>query len=282
MLRQRFPRVALAVAGLAVLLGSRPASAQYPVGDRASVMSTGGSYYVSRGPGYSAYTPAAAFAGRYDFYPGMYTGDYRPARFATSNGYYATSPSGYPPIFLTSLHYPGIYGSYATGLGVGTTVNVATRFQTTRDNPPSDNTVGAPYAPLQRPLAEVPLKEVTELRARAAPPSRTVLIDVFLPAEARLWFQGEPTSETGAVRQFESPPLEPGQAYTYDVRATWKDDDGREVVQSRRLTVRAGDHLEVDLNRGAMPRADQPENERPTLRTQPPPLLRDVRPAPRE
>jgi uncharacterized protein (TIGR03000 family) len=268
----------LAVAGLAVLLAPRPVSAQYPVGDRASVMSTGRSYYEGRGPGYSVYTPAATFAGRYDFYPGMYTGDYRPARFATSNGYYATSPSAYPPVFLTSLNYPGIYGSYTNGIGTAATVNVAPQFQTTLSNPPSDNTVGAPYVPLQRPLAEVPLKAVTEVTTRPVPASRTALIDVFLPADATLSFQDEPTTETGPVREFQSPPLEPGRTYTYDIRASWRGGDGQQVARKQRVTVRAGDHVDVDFNRAVMPRADEPENERPMLRTQPLPLLREGKP----
>ena len=283
MLRQRFPRVALAVAGLAVLLGSRPASAQYPVGDRASVMSTGGSYYASRGPGYSAYTPAAVFSGRYDFFPGKYTGYYLPSRFATSNGFYATAPTGETPIMMTSLNYPGIYGSYATGLATGTTVNVAPGFQTVLENRPSDNPVGAPYAPLQRPLAEVPYKDRVELRTRPTEltTGQAALIDVFLPASATLAFQGVPTDETGPSRQFQSPPLDPGRAYTYDVRASWRAGDGQEVTRNRRLTVRAGDHLELDFNRGLMPPATEPEPERPTLRTRPLPP-RERAPAPRQ
>jgi uncharacterized protein (TIGR03000 family) len=267
----------LTAGALAVLLSPRPAAAQYPVGDRPSQMSTGGAYYESRGPGYSAYTPAANLAGRYDFYPGQYTGNYRPSRFATSNGYYATSPSGYSPIFMTSLNYPGIYGSYAHGPSAAT-VNVVTAFQTTLDNRPSDNPVGAPYAPLQRPLAEVPYKGTVELTARAELAAQPALIDVFLPAEASLSFQGIAMTETGSVREFQSPPLVPGRTYTYDLRATWKTEDGREVARSRRLTVRAGDHLEVDLNRGVMPRADELENERPALRTSPLPRLRESRP----
>jgi uncharacterized protein (TIGR03000 family) len=269
----------MAVVGLAVLLGPRPAAAQYSV-DWPSKMTAGYSYYESRGPGYSSYVPSATFAGRYDFYPGKYTGYPIASRFATSNGAYATSPSAYPPIFMTSLNYPGIYGSYAYG-PVAATANVATAYQTTRDNAPSDNPVGAPYTSQLRPLAEVPLKGVTE-PTPAELRSRPALIDVFLPAEARLSFQGVTMTEGGSVREFKSPPLLPGRSYTYDVRATWKDDDGREVVKSRRLTVRAGDHLELDLNRSVLPPADQPENERPALRTQPPPRLRDVRPAPRD
>jgi uncharacterized protein (TIGR03000 family) len=89
-----------------------------------------------------------------------------------------------------------------------------------------------------------------------------------------------PTDETGPSRQFQSPPLEPGRTYSYDVRATWRTEDGQEVARNRRLTVRAGDHLELDFNRGLMPPAE-PESERPMLRTQPLPL-RERSPAPRQ
>ena len=259
MLRKHHLLSTLAVAGLALLLSPRAAPAQYPVGDRPGVMSTGRDYYESRGPGYSAYSPAAVFSGRYDFFPGKYTGYYLPSRFATSNGFYATAPTGETPIMMTSLNYPGIYGSYATGLATGTTVNVAPGFQTVLENRPSDNPVGAPYAPLQRPLAEVPYKDRVELRTR--------------PTELT-------TDETGPSRQFQSPPLDPGRAYTYDVRASWRAGDGQEVTRNRRLTVRAGDHLELDFNRGLMPPAE-PESERPTLRTRPLPP-RERAPAPRQ
>lgn len=180
-------------------------------------------------------------------------GTYAPSRFATGNGYYSPRAAGYSPIFLTSINYPGIYGSYTYGPSA-MTYNVTPTFQT------------RPETPVERPLEEVL--------------ARPALIDVYLPADATLSFQGVRMSETGSAREFQSPPLEPGRSYTYDVRATWKGEDGREVVRSRRLTVRAGDHLEVDLNRALMPRAE--EDQRPTLRTQPLPLLRDARPVPRD
>jgi uncharacterized protein (TIGR03000 family) len=277
MLRHRFPLGALAAA---VLLSPSAATAQTaPVGDRPTEMSLGRSYTASYGPGYTVYTPSASFAGRYDFYPGKYTGVPLASRFATTNGYYATMPSGYSPIMMTSLNYPEIYGSYV--LGIGPLVKVAPGFQTWPDNPPSDRPVGEPYAPLSRPLADVPYnREVVALTTRREPPERPALIDVTVPDGALLSFQGVPmTEETGALRQFQSPPLAPGRSYTYDVRATWKDGNGREVVRTRHLTVRAGEHLNVDLTRGMMPRAGDLEEPQPELRTQP---LRDLRRVPRD
>jgi uncharacterized protein (TIGR03000 family) len=280
MLRHRFSLMTLAVAALAALLTPRPANAQYPVGDRSAQMTLGRPYYESRGPGYSAYVPSATFAGRYDFYPGKYTGYPIVSRFATTNGYYATLPSGYSPIMFTSLNYPEVYGAYI--LGPGVSVNVAPPIQTRPDNPPSDNPVGAPYLPLSRPLAEVPEKGVTQLNTVALTSGRPALIDVFLPEKATLSFQGVAMDEEGAVRAFQSPPLVPGRTYTYDVRASWRGDDGREVVRNRKVTVRAGDHLEVDLNRSVMPRAEEPENQQPMLRTRPAPMTREPQRAPQQ
>jgi uncharacterized protein (TIGR03000 family) len=276
MLRQRFP---LGVLAAAVLLTPSPAGAQLFM-ERASPMTAGRSYTESYGPGYTVYTPSATFAGSYNFYPGKYTGLYLPSNFASTTGYYATMSSGYTPTLFTSLNYPEVYGSYI--LGAGPLVNVAPAMQTRPNNPPSDFPVGSPYAPLRRPLADVPLnREVVLTTARLETPARPALIDVTVPADAALSFQGVPmTEETGALRQFQSPPLTSGRTYTYDVRATWKDQDGREVVRTRHLTVRAGDHLTVDLTRGTMPRASDEETQ-PELRTQPLPL-RDLRRVPRE
>jgi uncharacterized protein (TIGR03000 family) len=280
MLHQRSCIIPLAVAGLGLVLASQPASAQYPVGDRRPEMTVGRSYFESHGPGYSLYIPSATFAGRYDFTPGKYTGVYAPTRFASSTGYYATLASGYPPIMMTSLNYPGIYGAYALGPGAATW-NVAPSYQTVPDNRPSDNPVGAPYTPQERPLMDVPLKGRVQLRSLPDLGARPALIDVFLPPQATLTFQGLATTEQGGIRVFQSPPLEAGRTYSYDIRATWRTDDGRDVARNKRLTVSAGDHATVDFNRAGPSAFGELENQRPTLRSQPPPMLRDLRPEPK-
>jgi uncharacterized protein (TIGR03000 family) len=57
---------------------------------------------------------------------------------------------------------------------------------------------------------------------------------------------GQKTRQTGTLRQFESPPLVPGMEYTYGVTVTWNQ-DGREVVETRELLVRAGDRLSASF-----------------------------------
>jgi uncharacterized protein (TIGR03000 family) len=77
------------------------------------------------------------------------------------------------------------------------------------------------------------------LREPEAPLPATAEIEVRVPADAELWFNGAKTRRTGAVRVFESPPLEPGANYTYDVKARWTE-DGQEVERTLRVPVAAG------------------------------------------
>jgi len=87
----------------------------------------------------------------------------------------------------------------------------------------------------------------------AQPPAtslRVAHISVNVPADAELWFQGVPTTETGASREFVSPLLMPCREYTYDIRATWRE-GGRIVTQTRQIVLHAGDALTVDFTKPA-------------------------------
>jgi uncharacterized protein (TIGR03000 family) len=77
--------------------------------------------------------------------------------------------------------------------------------------------------------------------------NRSVRIQVRVPADAKLFFDGAPTTQRGKVRTFESPPLDRAKEYEYELRATWQQ-DGRTVERTRRVPVRAGDRINVDLS----------------------------------
>jgi uncharacterized protein (TIGR03000 family) len=77
-------------------------------------------------------------------------------------------------------------------------------------------------------------------------PDQRVAITVKLPAHAKLWFDKRKTKETGPVRKFHSPPLKPGQKYTYTIRARWKK-KGHTVTQMQKVVVSAGAHLRVNF-----------------------------------
>jgi uncharacterized protein (TIGR03000 family) len=70
---------------------------------------------------------------------------------------------------------------------------------------------------------------------------------VTLPADARLYFDGALTRQTGPVRNFDTPPLNPGVNYTYELKAEL-DRDGHVQTQTQRVRVRAGETTRVDFS----------------------------------
>jgi len=67
---------------------------------------------------------------------------------------------------------------------------------------------------------------------------------VHVPAGAELWFNGTKVTGEGEVRKFASPVLTPGQRYSYEVRAQWKQ-NGQTITKTHELTVKAGAHIDV-------------------------------------
>ncbi len=76
-----------------------------------------------------------------------------------------------------------------------------------------------------------------------SPANRPVHLTVRVPAGAEIYLEDAPTTQKGTVREFVSPPLEPGN-YTYDIRATWTE-SGRRHEETRHLTVHPGDDVNV-------------------------------------
>jgi uncharacterized protein (TIGR03000 family) len=73
----------------------------------------------------------------------------------------------------------------------------------------------------------------------------TVTLEVYLPADARLFIEGRETKSIGPMRRFVSPPLPPGK-YTYTIKAIIPGPNGPRTV-TRRLAVRPGDFESIDL-----------------------------------
>lgn len=86
-----------------------------------------------------------------------------------------------------------------------------------------------------------------------APTSNSAQITVMLPdPNAALWIQGQPIQGTGTVRVFNSPQLNPGSTYAYDVRAAWNA-NGQAVTQDRRVNFQAGAAVTVDFTQSQLP-----------------------------
>jgi uncharacterized protein (TIGR03000 family) len=77
----------------------------------------------------------------------------------------------------------------------------------------------------------------------------TARVRVVVPDNARVWFNESATNQSGRVREFESPPLQPGRDYTYEVKAQWRDPDGNVVTRTRHVDVTANDSTTVDFTR---------------------------------
>jgi len=86
--------------------------------------------------------------------------------------------------------------------------------------PAEENAEGQDYAPEQAP----------------AQADNSAQVRVIVPPDAKVWFAGQETTQTGTEREFSSPALTPGKSYYYEVRARWMQ-NGKPVDQTRRVKV---------------------------------------------
>jgi uncharacterized protein (TIGR03000 family) len=70
-------------------------------------------------------------------------------------------------------------------------------------------------------------------------PTRAKLV-VELPADAKLYVDDRAMKTMAAVRTFNTPMLEPGQVYYYELRAEVAR-DGKSIAQTKRVLLRAGE-----------------------------------------
>jgi uncharacterized protein (TIGR03000 family) len=238
------------VAAFALMLAATPALAQRG-GGRGGGHGGGpahGHYGGYSRPIYGGYSPGY-YAPRYA-YPSFGSGlSFNYARPGFGIGvtlgspYYSTLGYGYRPwsyggyafgssswYFPTTYRYPVVYSAPATAAIVGSAVPVVPYTAAL----PGD----------QPPAATGP--------TLAAPPTPTtnapVHVEVWVPDGAQVWLGPTASDQTGAVRTFVSPPLDPSVEYVYTVRGQWVE-NGQPVVREKKVTVRAGERVTVDLNR---------------------------------
>ena len=73
---------------------------------------------------------------------------------------------------------------------------------------------------------------------------------ILVPADAKVWVGGMETTKRGQERDFASPALTPGKAYTYEVKARWMQ-AGEPVERTRRVKVMANQTTTVDFGQVA-------------------------------
>jgi len=79
----------------------------------------------------------------------------------------------------------------------------------------------------------------TELRARLA---------LTIPMRSRVWLGGKEMDSNASPVVLESPPLQQGQSYTFDVKVAWPNGDKTEE-RTRSVTVGAGDQTSLTYQR---------------------------------
>ena len=92
----------------------------------------------------------------------------------------------------------------------------------------------APVAPMGDAPATPPAEAETSLHRADG------LLAVDVPADAKLFVNGQPTRSTGAKREFVSRGLERGASYTYEVRAEVIR-DGQTVTETKKIDLRSGE-----------------------------------------
>ena len=79
-----------------------------------------------------------------------------------------------------------------------------------------------------------------------SPRNRSVRVNLRVPSDAKIWFDGSQTNQIGTTRSFQSPPVAVGREYVYQIRLQWKQ-DGKDLTQTRQINVHAGDVINLAL-----------------------------------
>ena len=73
----------------------------------------------------------------------------------------------------------------------------------------------------------------------------TTRLTIAAPKEAEVWVEGTKIASGSPIREFNTPPLDPGRQYRYTIRAKWIGADGQTVTQAQDVTFSAGNGVIV-------------------------------------
>jgi uncharacterized protein (TIGR03000 family) len=219
-----FPKILL-YGGLLLLAGAMILAAPGPVlaqhGGHSGGGHFGGAHFGGYHGGYyhGGYYPHYGYRHYYPAYGLGYASPYYGYAYPYYGDYYPYSYDTYPYAWPSTTYE---LAPYYTSYGAGTTSYLNSVSTVT----PSSGNGQAYYPPA------------------TAQPDLSAHVTVSVPRGAQVWFDNTPTTSTGTVRAFYSPPLSPGKQYTYDVKASWME-NGHEVTQNQKVGVTAGERVNL-------------------------------------
>ncbi len=83
------------------------------------------------------------------------------------------------------------------------------------------------------------------------PPDNAAHLQLLVPENAEVLFNGSKTTQTGTTREFVSPTLPTGKQFDYTIAVRSIDADGKVKTDERVIHVRANDWFQVDFTRPA-------------------------------
>ena len=188
------------------------------------------------------YAPYGHYGGYYHHH-----GFYRPYFFSAYNPYFNGDYLPYYCSYLPFSYAALAFSPYYSGLGFGAFPYVAGYGY---DNGPAVD-YGATVAGYGGAYAA---PSDTAQQQNPPPTDRPPLDDaahlqLTVPENAEVWFDGVRTTQTGAVREFVSPTLAPGSLYSYKITIRSTDAQGKAVEDTRDIRFRANDWFSVDFTR---------------------------------
>jgi len=161
------------------------------------------------------------------YYGNSYYGNGYGNGFYHNNGYYQNG------LYYNSAPY---YSTYSNGFGYYPIQSYST-YQPYQVVPPYDNALGSN-------LLYTSPASGTLVGTNNDP--NTALIEVTVPANAELWFDGVKTTQTGSTRYFVTPPLAADKTFTYEIRMSLPNGSDS-AADTRQVQVQAGKRSTVNF-----------------------------------
>jgi len=117
--------------------------------------------------------------------------------------------------------------------------------------------------PMQQPMIQQTGYRVYYRVPTPDAPAGTVLLNVRVPSEAQIWIDGDKTQQSGSFRRFLSPQLDQGKSYVYTIKGEWQQQNGQKITRTRKVTVRAGEAVDIDLGRPTQQELQQQQQQQP-------------------